>query len=100
MNKVVVPDSYGTHLFMNIWLTDPKTKDPSVTLTLLVTGFGVCMAKLLLSGLAIGSLQLAAFGGGDFAAAVGALGALYAARRHPAMNGSDNAAPGGKNAQA
>jgi len=61
-----------------------------VTLTLLVIGFIACLGKLLLSGLELGSFHVNAFGGGDFAAAVGALGALYAARRHPAMNGSAN----------
>jgi len=74
---------------MTIWLTDPKTKEPSVTLTLLVVGFAVCLAKMCFSGLELGALHLSAFGGGDFAASVGSLGALYAARRHPSMNDKD-----------
>jgi hypothetical protein len=65
-----------------MWLIDPKDKTPSVTLTLLVVGFSVCAAKLLTSGLELGTLKLGVFGGGDFAASVGALGALYWARRN------------------
>lgn len=79
---------------MQIWINDPKDGKPSVTLTLLISGFALCAMKLLGSGLEVGSIKLAVFGGGDFAAAVGALGALYAARRHPSMNaksGDDDA---------
>lgn len=71
-----------------MFLKDPKTNEPSVTLTLLVTGFIVCTLKLLFSGMEIGNIKLSVFGGGDYAAAVGALGALYWARR-TTSNGSD-----------
>lgn len=65
-----------------MWLKDPKTKQPSVTLTMFVLGFVVATLKLLTSGLTIHGLHLGVFGGGDFAAAVGALGSIYALRRH------------------
>jgi hypothetical protein len=74
---------------MNLWFNDPKTKEPSVTLTAFMTGFLVATAKLLLSGVTIGGLTLAPFTGGDFAAAVGAVGAIYWARRNVEMGKSE-----------
>ena len=67
---------------INMYLKDPKSGEPSVTLTLLVTGFIICTLKMLTSGIEIGTIKLAQFGGGDFAAAVGALAAVYWARRN------------------
>jgi len=64
------------------FIIDPKSKKPSVTLTAFVTGFAVCVAKLLSSGITIGSLKMDKFSGADFAAAVAALGAIYVLRRH------------------
>jgi len=74
---------------MSPYLTDPKTGEKSVTLTLLVTGFIICSLKLLTSGIDIGIVKLAVFGGGDFATAVGALGALYWARKSTDANSGD-----------
>lgn len=65
-----------------MYMKDPKTGEKSVTLTLLMVGFAVCLLKLLTSGMIIGTIQLGTFSGSDFATAVGALGALYAARKH------------------
>lgn len=65
-----------------MYMKDPKTGEKSVTLTLLLIGFSVCLLKLLTSGIIIGTIQLGSFGGADFATAVGSLGALYAARKH------------------
>lgn len=65
-----------------MYMKDPKTKDPSVTLTLLIVGFAVCLLKLLTSGMIIGTIHLGDFAGSDFAECIGALGALYAARKH------------------
>lgn len=65
-----------------MWITDPGTKQPSVTVTLLVTGFLVCTLKLLTSGITIGNISLGAFSGADFALAVGAVGAIYWGRKH------------------
>ena len=64
------------------YLKDPETGKKSVTLTVFVTGFIVCLTKLLLSDVSVGSLKLGPFSGGDFAAACGALGAIYWARRN------------------
>jgi hypothetical protein len=77
---------------MSLYLKDTDGK-PSLTATLLVSGFTVCTLKLLVSGLEIGSIKLGVFGGGDYAAAVGALGALYWARRNVsnANSGSNDA---------
>lgn len=64
-----------------MWIKDPKGGQPSVTLTFFALGFVVAIAKLALSGIAIGSFKLEAFSGVDFAAVVGALGGVYALRR-------------------
>lgn len=65
-----------------MWILDPKTKEPSVTITMMVPGFLVCILKLLISGLTIGGLTMGHFSGSDFATAIGALGMIYAARKH------------------
>lgn len=64
-----------------MWLKDPKTKEKSVTLTAFMAGFAVATFKLLVSGLTLKGFQMAAFTGVDYAAAVGALGAVYVMRR-------------------
>lgn len=66
LNKILIKDSSGK---------------PSVTMTAFVTGFIVVNTKLLISGLTIAGYTMASFGGGDYAAAVGALGAVYVMRR-------------------
>lgn len=73
-----------------MYMKDPKTGDKSVTLTLLIVGFTICLLKLLTSGIVIGTIQLGTFSGSDFATAVGALGALYAARKHSDNMTSNN----------
>lgn len=65
-----------------MWLVDPKTGEKSVTLTAFVTGFGVATLKLLLSGLTIAGFSLAPFTGSDYALVVGAVGAIYWARKN------------------
>lgn len=67
---------------MRIYLKDPKTGEQSVTLTMFVLGMVVCIAKLMISGMTIQGFAMSAFSGVDFAAAVGALGAVYVARRN------------------
>lgn len=69
-----------------MYLKDPKTNEPSVTLTAFVTGFGIATLKLLASGITIGSISLSPFSGGDFAAVVGAVGAIYWARKNTDSN--------------
>lgn len=65
-----------------MYLQDPNTNEKSVPLTAFVSGFVVCLLKLVFSGIALGSLKLSVFSGGDFAAAVGALGTIYALHSH------------------
>jgi hypothetical protein len=67
---------------MKYWLKDPKTNAPSVTVTAFMVGFAVATLKLLVSGLSVGTLTLQVFSGSDYAMVVGALGAIYAARKH------------------
>lgn len=65
-----------------MFIKDPKTGLPSPTLTMLVAGFSACMIKLIMSGVDIHGIHLGLFGGGDFATAIGALGAIYVAKGH------------------
>lgn len=65
---------------MNFLIKDSDGK-PSVTMTAFVTGFLVVNAKLLLSGVTIAGFTITAFTGGEYAAAIGALGAIYVMRR-------------------
>ena len=53
----------------------------SITMTAFCVGFIVVNAKLILSGVQIGSLTVSAFTGTEYAAAVAALGAIYVLRR-------------------
>ena len=63
-----------------MWIKHPKTGEPQVTLTVFITGTAVVTLKLLLSGVEIGGLTLAPFSGTEYAAAIGALGAIYWAK--------------------
>ena len=67
LNKLLIKDSSGKE---------------SVTMTAFVTGFLVVNAKLLISGLTIAGFKMGAFSGVEYAAAVGALGAVYVLRRN------------------
>lgn len=73
-----------------MYLKDPKNGKPSVTLTAFALGLGAATLKLLLSGITIGSLTLSEFGGGDYAAVVGAVGAIYFARRNMGRKDADS----------
>ena len=65
-----------------MWLKDPKTKEKSVTLTLFVIAFVIACVKLLIANMVINKISLGAFTGTDFAAVVGAAGAIYTARKY------------------
>jgi hypothetical protein len=67
INKILIKDSGGK---------------PSVTMTAFVTGFIVVNLKLLISGLTFGGYAMASFTGGEYAAALSALGAVYVMRRN------------------
>lgn len=62
----------------DILLKDPSSGGPSTTRSVFFYGALVCLGKLLVSGMSIKGFNLGSFGGGDFAAAIGALGAIYA----------------------
>jgi hypothetical protein len=62
----------------------------SLTAVAFGVGFLICNVKLLLSGVTLGSLKLGAFSGGDYAAAVAALGAVYVLRRHKDVTNGPN----------
>jgi len=64
-----------------MWITDPVTKLPSITLTFFTIGFLVALGKLILSGMQLFGIVLSPFSGVDFAAVVAALGGVYAMRR-------------------
>ncbi len=66
MSKMLIKDSGGK---------------PSVTMTAFCWGCFVVNLKLILSGMTIKGYTMAAFGGGEYAAAMGALGAVYVLRR-------------------
>lgn len=74
-----------------MWIKDPKTDKKSVTLTLLVVGVSVALFKLVASGLTVYGVSFETFPGVDFAAVVGALGALYGFRKH--TDASTDASP-------
>ena len=69
-----------------MWLTDPKTKKKSVTLTILVTTVGISLLKLLVSGMTIKGFNMATFTGTDFAAVVGVAAGLYWGRKQTDAN--------------
>lgn len=66
---------------LNKFLFKDSKGKPSLTATAFIIGFGVVNLKLILSGFEIGNLKIALFSGGEYAAAVGALGAVYVIRR-------------------
>lgn len=64
-----------------MWLQDPKTKQPSVTLTLMTVGFVICMIKLLLAGNIFGKFTFGEFSGVDFGAVMASLVTIYGYRK-------------------
>lgn len=68
-----------------MFILDPKTKKPSVTLTAFIIGFLVCTGKLLLSGIKTDIITFEQFGGMDYAAALAALGGIYVLRKRDSI---------------
>jgi len=64
------------------YLKDPKTGQLSVTLTLLISTFAIALIKVLLAGITINNFSFGEFTGTDFAAMIGAVGAIYGFRKH------------------
>ena len=67
-------------MFSKLLLTDTSGKK-STTLTAFVLGFVIVNIKLLASGLTLGGYSMSEFTGGDYSAAMAALGAIYVLRR-------------------
>ena len=74
---------------MRLYLRDPHSGRDSVTLTAFLIGFVVCITKLALAGMTIEGTTFSPFSGVDFAAAVGALGAIYGYRKASDNKGSN-----------
>lgn len=71
---------------MKLWLNDPKTGKPSVTLSMFVYGFAIATIKLLLSGIEIyDRIKMDTFSGTDYAAVLAALGAIYTIRKNKSI---------------
>jgi hypothetical protein len=69
-----------------IWINDPKTGKPSVTLSAFIVGFVVCTGKLLLSGIKVTDIiTFEQFSGVDYSAALAALGAIYVMRKRDSI---------------
>ena len=66
---------------INKFLLTDTDGNKSVTLTSFLFGFVLVNLKLFFSGITIGAMKFSEFGGGDYAAAVAALGAIYVMRR-------------------
>lgn len=75
---------------MNLWIKDPKTGKESVTLTVFIYGFTIATIKLLLAGLDVmGKFEFSQFTGVDYAAVIGALGAVYTMRKNNSIKPED-----------
>jgi hypothetical protein len=66
---------------LNKFLFKDSKGKPSLTATAFIVGFVVVNLKLIFSGFEFENFKLALFSGGEYAAAVGALGAVYVLRR-------------------
>ena len=66
--------------FNKFLFKDSKGK-PSITATAFILGFAVVNFKLIFSGIELGKFKMELFSGGEYAAALGALGAIYVLRR-------------------
>jgi hypothetical protein len=74
-----------------MYLNDPKTKEPSPTLTMMFIGVSVALVKLLLSEATVFGIKLSAFSGTDFAMVVGPFLALYGHKRQVFSGAKGNA---------
>ena len=70
----------------NKFLFKDSEGKPSLTATSFVLGFVVVNLKLILSGVEFGDFKIALFSGGEYAAAIGSLGAVYVLRRSTEKN--------------
>ncbi len=66
---------------LNKFLIKDSNGKPSLTATAFIIGFAVVNFKLIFSGFEFNGFKMALFSGGEYAAAIGALGAVYVLRR-------------------
>ena len=66
---------------LNKFLIKDSNGKPSLTATAFIIGFAVVNLKLIFSGFELEGFKMTLFTGGEYAAAVGALGAVYVLRR-------------------
>lgn len=66
---------------LNRFLFTDTSGSKSATLTIFIWGAVLVNLKLFFSGMTVGGLVLAPFSGVEYAAAMGALGAIYVLRR-------------------
>ena len=66
---------------LNKFLFKDSKGKPSLTATAFIVGFVIVNLKLIFSGVEFENFKIALFSGGEYAAAVGALGAVYVLRR-------------------
>lgn len=70
-------------MFKFPFISDPKTGKESVTLSVFIYGFTIATIKLLFAGMQIGEkFKMSDFSGVDYAAVIGALGAVYTMRKN------------------
>lgn len=69
---------------MNKFFFKDSSGQKSVTVTVFIWGALAVNIKLLLGGMTLAGTVVPAFGGGDYAAAMAALGAIYVMRRNSA----------------
>lgn len=65
-----------------MWIKEPKTKEPSVTLTLLVLTWLVGVIKIILSGNTFFNIHFNSFNGIDFGALLASMSSIYGVRKH------------------
>lgn len=75
-----------------MYIKDPISKRDSVTLTLLIVGFVVFIAKVIISDMTIGTFHFGTFSASDFSIGIASLGGLYFGRQWTKSkeNGSGN----------
>jgi len=66
---------------LNRFLFKDSNGKPSLTATAFILGFTVVNLKLIFSGVELNKFKIALFSGGEYAAAVAALGGVYVLRR-------------------
>lgn len=66
---------------LNKFLFKDSDGKPSLTATAFILGFVVVNLKLIFSGVEFKAMKISLFSGGEYAAAVAALGGVYVIRR-------------------